>query len=62
MTGTALSLLAPGEIYSVVLNDGQIREGAWNPNLPGFDFCDDKPAGVAFLPDIEEWWSVSGKF
>jgi hypothetical protein len=61
MTGNAFSLLAPGEICSLVLNDGQRREGAWNPNLPGFDFCDKQPAGIAFLSDIDEWWPDSQK-
>jgi hypothetical protein len=62
MTGTALSLLTPGEICSLVLNNGQRREGAWNPNLLGFYFCDEKTNGIAFLPDIVEWWPASAKF
>jgi hypothetical protein len=62
MIDSALSRLSPGQLCELILADGQRREGAWEPNLPGFRFCDGKGEGIAFHADVEEWWPASIPF
>lgn len=62
LTGTATSLLRLGEICELVLPFGLRRGGAWNPKLPGFEFCDGKSEGSVLLRDVDEWWPASVKF
>jgi len=59
---SALARLHPGQVCGLILSTGQERKGAWNPNLPGFDFCDGKNDGPVFLPDVDEWWPTSIPF
>jgi hypothetical protein len=55
---TALSQLKPDQPCIVVMQNGQIREAVWVPDIHCFRFSD-QPPGTVDPHEVAEWWPAA---